>query len=487
VYTGVFLRRVRLNRAVHLLGQDRVTTRIFFAILLILVAWGMSTPLLAGPDEPQHMVKAQALVRGDFDSPFEGPEIPAGAQNCYAFQRTVTAECAELPWSESTVRIETATENYPPVYHALIGPITLTTEGKWRGYGMRFVSIVLCSLLIAFGLRTLLKLRPHSIVIVGSFFAMTPMTIHLMSTVSPSALATATSFLLGATLLAVRTSVPVARPLIHQLGFATTLLLVLRRDSLLWVAVIGLFGLWLVPWPRVREVATDKSMLLWMPATLISVALQMFLWSGNSSAEFVQSGKEQNEVFSHGTWLGLANLNDYVSQTVGKFGWLDVELPGPLYTMFYFALGGFLFLALLVGKRRLAVSIGLGLGMWVAAAAIIGYLRFPYFQGRYAIGFMLCVLLACVVAIAEGNLPKQAEARFMSIFGALYLIGHVVSYLQNIRRYTVGLDGSWFSYQDAAWTPPYFGWWLPLIILLFGLAIAARITLQANREVHLAR
>ncbi len=433
------------------------------------------------------MVKAQALVRGVFDSPFEGPEIPAGAQNCYAFQRTVTAECAELPWTEKVISVETATENYPPVYHALIGPITLAAEGKWRGYGMRFASIVLCSLLITVGLRTLLGIRYHPIVVVGSLFALTPMAIHLMSTVSPSALALAASFLLGATILAVRTTGAITRSLLHQLGFATNLLLLLRRDSLLWVAVIGIFAVFLVPWARVRTVATDKSMFVWVPTTLVSVSLQVFLWGGESSTQFAESGKEQSEVFSHGTWLGLANLNDYVSQTVGKFGWLDVELPGPLYTLLYFALGGLILLALMAGERRLSISIGIGLGMWVAAAAIIGYLRFPYFQGRYAIGFALCVLLACVVAIAEGALPKRVEVRFVVFFGVLFLIGQVFSYLQNIRRYAVGLRGSWFSYQDAAWTPPYFGWWLPLIFLLSGFAAATWTVLEVNRIAHRAR
>jgi hypothetical protein len=465
---------------------DRKLVLFFFAIFLILSAWAMATPLLGGPDEPQHMVKAQALVRGDFDNPFEGPGIPAGAQNCYAGQRTVTADCADLPWSEDTNNVETATENYPPVYHALIGPITLVTEGKWRGYGMRFVSILACSVLITFGLRTLLRLRSHSVVVVGALFALTPMMIHLMSTVSPSALAVACSFLLGATLLGVRSTATIGRSLIHQLGFATNLLLLLRRDSLLWVAVIGLFGLLFIPWPQVRAVATDKSMFLWVPITAISLLLQVFLWGGESSTNFIQSGKEQSDVFAHGTWLGLANLNDYVSQTVGKFGWLDVELPGQLYTLLYFALGGFIFLGLVSGARRLAISIGVGIAMWVCAAAVIGYLRYPYFQGRYAIGFIVCVLLACVAAISDGELPKRVESRVVLVFGVMFLVGQIFSYLQNIRRYSVGLNGTWFSYRNAAWNPPYFGWWLPMFTLIVGLMIASWVVIASHREAHRA-
>jgi len=461
---------------------DRKLLLFFCAIFLILSAWAMATPLLGGPDEPQHMVKAQALVRGDFDNPFKGPGIPAGAQNCYAGQRTITAECADLPWPEMTREVETATENYPPVYHALIGPVTLVTEGKWRGYGMRFVSILACTLLMTFGMRTLLRLRSDPVVIVGALFALTPMMIHLMSTVSPSALAVATSFLLGATLFGVRSNETVDRSLIHQLGFATNLLLLLRRDSLLWVAVIGVFGLLFVPWPRIREIATDKSMFLWIPTTGVSLVLQVFLWGGESSTDFIQSGKDQNDVFAHGTWLGLANLNDYVSQTVGKFGWLDVELPGQLYTLLYFALGGFIFLGLVSGARRLSVSIGVGMAMWVGAAAVIGYLRFPYFQGRYAIGFALCVLLACAVAISEGGLPRKVENRFVAVFGVMFLIGQFFSYLQNIRRYAVGLSGTWFSYRDAAWSPPYFGWWLPMFILMIGLALASWMVIASHRD-----
>jgi len=291
---------------------------------------------------------------------------------------------------------------------------------------------------------------------------------------------------LGATLLGVRSTATIGRSLIHQLGFATNLLLLLRRDSLLWVAVIGLFGLLFVPWPQVRAVATDKSMFLWVPITAISVLLQIFLWGGESSTNFIQSGKEQSDVFAHGTWLGLANLNDYVSQTVGKFGWLDVELPGQLYTLLYFALGGFVLLGLVSGARRLATSIGVGIAMWVCAAAVIGYLRFPYFQGRYAIGFVLCVLLACAVAISEGELPKRVESRVVLVFGVMFLVGQIFSYLQNIRRYSVGLNGTWFSYRNAAWSPPYFGWWLPMFTLIVGLTIAAWVVVASHREAHRA-
>lgn len=94
--------------------------------------------------------------------------------------------------------------------------------------------------------------------------------------------------------------------------------------------------------------------------------------------------------------------------------------------------------------------------------------------------------LAFVIAISRGRLPTNLENRITAFFGVMFLIGQFFSYLQNIRRYAVGLSGTWFSYRDAAWSPPYFGWWLPMFILMIGLASASWMVIASHRETQRA-
>src|ERR1700689_2038311 len=98
----------------------------------MLGAWSFATPLGAGPDEPDHIIQAAAIVRGQFDEPENhtdiGPlanvSVPkwvadvAALPGCFAFRPQKSAGCApKLVRSSVSTEASTQFSHYPPLYY----------------------------------------------------------------------------------------------------------------------------------------------------------------------------------------------------------------------------------------------------------------------------------------------------------------------------------------------------------------------------------
>jgi len=150
-----------------------VTWALLFGIIAL---WSMSGPLFSGPDEPSHVVKAAAVVRGqavgtdrqvtfahDPSPPrtatvvqvpriyLEGHRLPA----CYAFRPTVAAGCAgAFVGSGATADVPTFAGHYPPVYYAIVGLPTLLFASAKGVFLMRFIGGAVSAALLASALAS---------------------------------------------------------------------------------------------------------------------------------------------------------------------------------------------------------------------------------------------------------------------------------------------------------------------------------------------
>ncbi len=182
----------------------------FLGLGTMIAAWSFATPMSAGPDEPQHIIQATALVRGQFDEPervqtfigkFATVMIPSWAAQlandppCYAERPAISAACIKpLGDSTRTVPANTQFSNSPPLYYAIVGTPTLFLAGPAAVYTMRLVGGLLEAAMLALGLALLDRYYPRRAVFLGALFALTPMTIFLMSVVTSSGLETAAGF-----------------------------------------------------------------------------------------------------------------------------------------------------------------------------------------------------------------------------------------------------------------------------------------------------
>src|SRR5690606_24712188 len=113
--------------------------------------WSLATPIAASPDEPAHLIKAAAVVRGQWTGPVtdngNAVRVPmyiawTHAQTCTAFNDEATAACQTPPPSDPGAETDSATTagTYNPLYYLLVGWLSLLFDDERGIYAMRIVS-----------------------------------------------------------------------------------------------------------------------------------------------------------------------------------------------------------------------------------------------------------------------------------------------------------------------------------------------------------
>ena len=162
-------RRPARRRARRRFGATWLVT--FAPLVLISVAWSLAMPLRAAPDESAHIVRAAAIVRGEWIGRSAGPyrspaetsvRVPGtfvlGGHLCYVFKPAVPAGC-QPPVRSSDAETATATYvgHYPPLFYLAVGWPSLLTSSTAAVYLMRVLGGVLCSGFVALAIASALR------------------------------------------------------------------------------------------------------------------------------------------------------------------------------------------------------------------------------------------------------------------------------------------------------------------------------------------
>jgi hypothetical protein len=160
---------------------------------------------------------------------------------------------------------------------------------------------------------------------------------------------------------------------------------------------------------------------------------------------------------------------------VGVFAGFDIDLPGPLYLIWWVMLGALLVAALYVGRSRERVAlVGLA-GAVVVVTVLIGaaYAQTGFgLQGRYVLPF------AVLLPLWAGELLNRRRERLAAGPARALLIGvtagaatvHAGAWYTNGRYVSVAGKGGWLFPSDATWVPPL-GWWTLTTLALAGAAM----------------
>jgi Predicted membrane protein (DUF2142) len=446
----------------------------FVLIFLNMSAWSLATPLFASPDEPTHVVRAVALVRGQLiGNPIPGslgayslvtvPALYAEGNHfpCYAFKTKVPASCARpLAVNTKSVLTTTYVGHYPPLYYVIVGIPSLLTVSPTGIYLMRLVSAALCALFVALALMSVIAWSRRPLLLVGVLLAATPMTLFLAGMVNPNALEICAAICVwtsGFILLVERADAP-PRGLLVVVTVSTVVLVLCRSLSPAWAVLIFLCLSSLLGWRRWVKLLRKQS--LRVPIAIVTVAfLAAVSWivAAHALVELPVSKVPANE--KSGTLLLaiIGNTGGWIRQMIGVFGWLDT--PAPLAThLVWIAATGFVLLCALGTSRRRGILALLALTAAVLLIPVVIAYREAHslgidWQGRYILPLAVGIPILATALITGLDAISRFRSRIAVVLCVAIGIGDFAAFITAQRRYATGLPGPLLP-LGGRWRPP---------------------------------
>jgi hypothetical protein len=459
-------------------GRWKVFGISFAFIAALTTLWSLASPLMSIPDEPAHVVRAAAVVRGDFvGTPSEGNptlmkvEVPryiaqAAARTCFVWAdppRTPECFTGEAPGPDDIVAGETSAGPNNPLYYAVVGWPTLLLSNDIAFYAMRIVSGLVCAVLLGFMFMALSQLPARRWSMLAGAASVTPMVLFLSGGVNPNGFEIAGAAALFATLL-VTFRLPSPAWLLWEraaIVVVSALLLVTARSvAFLWLALIlaGAFALA----ERPVLAALRKRVATWVGLTLSAVACVIGLvWLAvplhlAAGDPFPGGG----QTFRLAVETMLTRTLYYGQAWIGAFGWTQTPAPALTNAIWASALAVLLVgaIALARGRYRLMVI------LWAVAVLILppilqgavvtdlGYI----WQGRYNLAVVVCLLLAAGLALDDRfRRPISPDGARLVHWGLWGLaIAQLASFLWILKGYMVA-DRTWLeTITDPSWSPP---------------------------------
>lgn len=430
------------------------------------VLWSIAQPMFAGMDEAAHIATAQGFSRFDFSEPFETDGLPMNEQDCFNPSEFITADCANLVWGVDGTEVKTKTRDYPPGFHAVASIPAFVMSGLGGTYVMRLWTGFVCCSLLAWAAVLMLRPGRSRWLLLGLLMGLTPMSMSVMSTVNPSGMTVGFTAVAVAGLVARlrwedrRLSVWVA------IGVGLLGLVLVRRDGIAWVAVILTMFVPVVradpewrrrAWERWREVMGPRA------ATALTVLVSLFAVGVLSGLIWVlpilRRFLTKSEVGGNGSrWQGVGEIQLNLQQMVGTLGRVHGFVGYELYSMVMIGGGILVALALAGGKREWSRGTALGVLALLVTPVAFGFVRFPYFQGRYLLSIWMALMMVAAVAVTTTDAGERLRIRLGGALLAVWWLVHLFSFWQALRRYSVGRWGGWWQVvSDPAWEPPMVG------------------------------
>lgn len=486
--------------------------------LVLMLAWALSNPPAASPDEQDHLVKAIGMAGFDIGEKYLGPPlgdggigqqrnasisrvitipanlVPGGGAGgpgylCEIFSPTTTASCLPTSATTSTAPedVVVAVGSYPPFLYPPIGWMASLASTPTQAFLLaRIFCALASSLLLLLGAAHLVQALGRR-ALLGAFVGLTPMVVFCGGSVTTSGLEICAAFATACIVVAaLRRPATLAEPgtqlllagvgatliLSRQLGavtFALMMLVLLVRlgPRFFWTLAVG------------RRPAFLSSV-----AVLLIAGISVAVWE-----RLYDHPSMLGSAFSASA-LGLFGEQSYgvLRSGVAQFGWLDTMIP-PWFVAAWIVLGLVVIgTAVVIGRRADRIT----LMVWSVLLLAIAYVTyatvfFPLgalLQGRHLLAFFVLLPLLSGVIVVE-RLTAAGPRIVARMFGWAAIIMPVlqaVSLYLNARRYAVGTQGPLWFLGHAVWAPAG-GWilWLTLGLVGSG-ALAAAIRSSATEH-----
>ena len=499
---GAVAQHVPADSGARLTPRTRRTVWLSSFCLFAVMAscWAMASPLFASPDETSHVVKAAAVVRGEFrgdltPTPLGGPgpityvELPqpfdtVHAIPCHAFQPDVTPnQCpAFASPTHDPVRAGTYAGQYNPTYYLLVGWPSLAFPSSTGVILMRILSGLVSAALLAGAVLSLAEISRSRLAVMGAAAATTPMVLFLAGTVNPSGVEVTAGIAVWAALLAmVKSPDPeLLNRRMVRLGVAGTLLLNVRMLGPLWMFLIIAGVLLVTPWPTLKAIVRERS--AWIcGGALAAASLAAAMWT-LTTPTVAGTGTSAHPELTFRVALAqvLTWTPTWINEQIGRFGWLDTSPAVLTYLVWHVVIGFLAIAALLIGSRRDVVLIFALLLSFVAVPVVLQATQADEvgwaWQGRYQLPISVGLpILAAVLLAGCRVISREVALRGAWVVGSVLALGHLLAFVWFGHRYGMGAAAPWFPGGEpwilrATWAPP--GSW-PMLLLVYGIACVA--------------
>jgi hypothetical protein len=480
----------------------------FLAFLALALSWSLGVPLLSAADEPEHVVRAAAAVRGEFNGQdevrvFSGSKEGLGTPDflevvyrlphslvtsleahdpgCYSFQVNVTPNCVTTSNAAKTKAAgdtDTSHMNYTPVYYLATGWPSLFLSGDAAIYGMRVASAVITALMLAGAFTT--SVRRRGAAAIGVLAAATPVAIYFGSVVNPSGPEISSALLAWASFLSLVRAEPGAPGVRRDrilFAISAAVLIVVRPLGPVWVAAILAATLIAVAGGSLRERITrvlNSRGVRWTGALLALALVGAGLWDVTQNTMGIVPEANPDYTYAKGVYLTVFQTPGFLSQMLGSVGWIDTRVPTFTTMLWYGAISGLVLLALVLGNRRERfVLVMLTVSIVLFPIVFEAYSGRDYgvgWQGRYTLPLAVGLpILAAEIAVRRlSAVTSAAVARSLAtMFGATIALAYLCEVWWVWRRYAQGMVTGHVLPMPAKWSPPI-GWAAVLALAAVG-------------------
>lgn len=470
--------------------------------------WAISQPVFAGPDEPANVVRATALAHGQLTGneprgPVAGklrrvedsvrivraPAIYAsiGAVPCFADHVDLLAPCLRFRGPTEDADVATYAARQPPAYYAAVGPVSwVHRAGTATVYLMRLVSAVITGALLATAITAVHRSHARLLLAVGLAVALTPMALFLGGVVNPSGpeIAAALAFWVCSLVLVSRPGARVDNTVVAGAGVAGCALALSRELGPLWLVLIAVVVLAMASRETLRSLARSTWVRVW-GGLVVASALAQVAWDA-----IVQPRDATLAARAPSGLSWLEQVQDSFGQTfrwyremIGWFGWLDNPAATLVWIPWTAALAFLVFVALAWVRRRHAVVLVALMAAVVVVPVVVNATPYnadgTFWQGSYTLPLAVGVPIIAAFTLAATERGRDlVNGRFVLVVALVVGFGQFLAFAQDLRRYTIGVDGPIAYFQRAQWNPP-----LPplLLTVVFALAVTTFVAWLLDR------
>jgi len=474
-------------------GLSGIWLATFLLLAILGVLWVLTTPVGSGPDESHQLIKAAAVVRGQWLGTHV-PGTPAavmrvvvpetyaattGLATCYHANPLLTASCApRLVASPVLVQASTHVGRYPPAYYLLVGLPSYLSSTTASIFLIRMLGMLFAAALVALAFALLVWFGGTPLMTAGLCLSFTPAAMYLNSVVEPNGFEAACAIPLwvALTLLARHGPGSPPRALVHTVGATASLLVLTRPLSPLWLACIASVTIVLVPRRTWQGWLRAPLARRWTGVVVVSLAAQV-IWVATTSALDVMANA--GNPFLHASlWssLGiiLGRTAGFLNGMVGVFGLYVTHAPTATYALIYAALGVLAAIGLRNGSTRERLALATTAVEMLVLPVILTLANAQrdclIWQGRYMLPLGVGLPIMASLAASRRTEPHPAVPSLIIIAAVL---AEIIAYWAILRRYTVTVDGPinpLFTWHTA-WSPPLPSLVLAWAYLVGGLAL----------------